>query len=62
MEQGQKVTIKNTLPATWFNSYPATLDGEVVKVFKNGKVSIRMFDTVVSRKNKVFHFETVELA
>lgn len=52
MIQGQQVTVKNKLPAQWFSkAYPENLDGEVTKVFKNGKVAVRIF-----KLKKVLHF------
>lgn len=60
MNVGQKVTIKNNLPAQWFASdYPERLNGEVVKLFDNGKVAVRIFGTKIGKNpkaGKVMHF------
>lgn len=56
MNQGQQVTVKNILPVQWFGkTYPETLDGEVTKVFKNGKVAVRIF-----KLKKVLHFTVAD--
>ena len=57
MNVGQKVSIKNTLPAAWFNKEcPETLNGEVSKVYKNGKVGIKIY-----KLDKVINYNAADL-
>lgn len=61
LEVGSNVAMVNDLPVQWFNSrfkgYPSTLTGIVLKVFKNGKVSVR----VKELDNKVIHCKLTDL-
>lgn len=61
VEVGSKVSMVNDLPAQWFKNrskgYPTTLTGTVLKVFKNGKVSVR----VKELDNKAMHYKLSDL-
>lgn len=56
MKEGDLVTVKADLLKDWKiwqGNCPNTLDGVVVKMFENGKISVR----IKHRKlNRVFHF------
>jgi hypothetical protein len=60
IEKGVSVTITNNLPAPWFNhprAYPINITGQVLKVFKNGKVAVR----VKELGGKVIHFKVTDI-
>jgi hypothetical protein len=62
IEVGSKVTMINDLPVAWFKNnrsktYPVNLTGIVTKVFKNGRVALR----VKELDNKSMNYPMTEL-
>jgi len=55
IEIGQMRKFKNTLPDQWFGKpYPETIAGQVTKVYKNGRIGLRIKTNFGSRVVHVY--------